>query len=181
MFSFTIGPGLELRPPEERFVQEMYDVAIANRKHLKPFMAWVEKLTSVEDTRKWVRDCLESQAKKTSFNATIWENGRFVGGLGFHHIHTDRRYGEIGYWLAKEAQGRGIMTCACRALVCFGFDALSLHRAEIRCDPDNVRSRAIPKRLGFREEGVLRESLERWDGVMRDAVVYGLLAHEWKR
>jgi ribosomal-protein-serine acetyltransferase len=181
MFSCTIGPSLELRLPEDRCAQEMFDITIANREHLKPFLGWVEKVNSVEDTRKWVHDCLESHANKTSFNATIWENGRFIGGLGFHHIHSFRRYGEIGYWLAKHAEGRGIMTRACTALIAHGFEGLKLHRAEIRCDPDNQRSRAIPKRLGFTEEGVLRESLERYDGVMRDAVVYGLLAHEWKK
>ena len=181
MFTCVIGPNLELRPHEDRFADEIYNVAIANREHIKPFMAWIEKLASVEDTRKFIRESLEGFANKTCFNVGIWENGRFIGAAGFHIISWHRRFAELGYWIDKNAQGRGIMTRACSALITHAFDGMKLHRVEIRCDPENVRSRAIPKRLGFTQEGVLRESLERFDGVMRDAVVYGLLTHEWKR
>jgi ribosomal-protein-serine acetyltransferase len=181
MFSYVIEPNLELRPLEERSAEEMYQVSIANRDHLRPFMPWVEKVKSVEDTRKFIRDSLEGFANRTCFNVGIWEHGKYIGGAGFHHIDWIRQCGEIGYWLAADAQGRGIMTKVCRALINHGFDAMKFHRIEIRCDPDNARSRAIPQRLGFQQEGVLRESLERYDGVMRDAVVYGLLTHEWSR
>lgn len=181
MFSCPIGTNLELRLYQENCADEVYEAVVANREHLRPFMAWAEKTKSVEDTRKFIRDSLADFAAGKTLNVGIWENGKYVGGLGFHHIDTVRRCGEIGYWLTKDAEGRGIMTRACQALITHGFDGMKLHRAEIRCDPDNSRSRAIPKRLGFTQEGVLRESIERFDGVMRDAVVYGLLTHEWKR
>jgi ribosomal-protein-serine acetyltransferase len=181
MFSHIIAPNLELRPFEDRFAEEIFAVCDANRDHLRPFMGWIERTTSVDDVRKYIRECIDSMAKRSSLDAGIWENGRFIGSASFHHISSHRRYGEMGYWLAAGAQGRGIITLACRALILHAFDNLKLHRAEIRCDPDNVRSRAVATRLGFREEGLLRESLERYDGVMRDAVIYGVLCHEWKR
>jgi ribosomal-protein-serine acetyltransferase len=144
-------------------------------------MSWVEKIKGLDDTLKFIRDSLQDFAANKSFNVGVWENGKYVGGLGIHHIDPTRRCGEVGYWLVKDAEGRGIMTRACGALITHGFGGMKLHRMEIRCDTENARSRAIPKRLGFREERILRESLERFDGVMRDAVVYGLLTHEWKR
>jgi len=64
---------------------------------------------------------------------------------------------------------------ACR----YFFDALGLNRVEIRCDPANTRSRAIPERLGFTQEGVLRQVGTLSHGYY-DHVVYGLLAHEWR-
>jgi ribosomal-protein-serine acetyltransferase len=73
------------------------------------------------------------------------------------------------------------MTKACRALINHAFDVWKLNKVEIRCDPENARSRAIPKRLGFTEEGTLRQVLMGPDDRMHDGVVYGLLASEWKR
>ena len=70
------------------------------------------------------------------------------------------------------------MTRAVRALVNHALVDEDLHRVEIRAAPDNVRSRAIPERLGFREEGLLRVS-ERIGDRYLDSVVYGMLAPEW--
>lgn len=66
-----------------------------------------------------------------------------------------------------------------RAVVDYAFGRLGLHRVEIRCAADNHRSRAIPERLGFTQEGVLRES-GYLNGRFVDMVVYGVLASEWR-
>lgn len=70
------------------------------------------------------------------------------------------------------------MTAAVRALVSYAFDEGGLHRAEIRMTPENSRSRALAERLGFRQEGVLRQA-ERFGDQHRDLVVYATLAPEW--
>ena len=72
------------------------------------------------------------------------------------------------------------MTRGCRALIAHGFTELDLHRVEIRCAVDNLKSRAIPERLGFRREGQLREVEWLYDHFV-DHVVYGLLAGEGLR
>jgi ribosomal-protein-serine acetyltransferase len=54
----------------------------------------------------------------------------------------------VGYWMSADYQGRGIMTDCCKALLNYGFGALGLNRIEIRARTDNVKSRAIPIRLG---------------------------------
>jgi ribosomal-protein-serine acetyltransferase len=72
------------------------------------------------------------------------------------------------------------MTDACRALVDYLFSELKLHRIEIRCATDNVKSWAVPKRLGFSKEGVLRQA-QAFDGRFLDIEVYGLLAEDWNR
>ena len=181
MFSCIIGPNLELRLHEDRHAEELYQAGQANREHLRPFLSFAEKSTGVDDTRKYIRESLEGFVAGKCLSTGIWENDRFVGGVGLHSIHKHRRYAEMGYWLAKGVEGRGIMTRACSALITHAFDGLKLHRVEIRCDPDNTRSRAIATRWDSPRKACLRESLERYDGVMRDAVVYGLLDHEWKK
>src|SRR5690606_36339696 len=82
-------------------------------------------------------------------------DGSFVGGAGLHP-----RIGagmlEIGYWIVRERWGEGLATEAAAALTRAGFEIMGAHRMEIRVAPDNARSLAIPRKLGYREEGVLR-------------------------
>ena len=71
------------------------------------------------------------------------------------------------------------MTRACRALVDHGFHDMGLHRIEIRVAPGNTRSRAVAERLGFTQEGVLRDAAWLYDHYV-DYVVYGMLSNEWQ-
>lgn len=70
------------------------------------------------------------------------------------------------------------MTKCCKALIDYGFHELKLQRIEIRAIQENLRSRAIPERLGFSQEGLIRQSIKLYDKFC-DSVVYGLLASEW--
>jgi len=101
--------------------------------------------------------------------------GRIAGCAGFALIEPPARVGVVGYWLAEEHEGRGLVTRAVSALIDHGFSELNLHRVEIRAATNNARSRAVPERLGFTQEGVLREADVVGDEYV-DLVVYGLLA-----
>jgi ribosomal-protein-serine acetyltransferase len=70
------------------------------------------------------------------------------------------------------------MTEAVRALTTLAFEAWHLNRVEIRVAPGNTRSAAVPERLGFVKEGVLRQA-ERHGDEFKDSVVYSMLAGEW--
>jgi ribosomal-protein-serine acetyltransferase len=70
------------------------------------------------------------------------------------------------------------MTEAVAALIGYAFDVWKLNRVEIRVAVGNRRSAAIPQRLGFREEGTLRQR-ERHGDSFKDIVVYSILAQEW--
>jgi ribosomal-protein-serine acetyltransferase len=102
-----------------------------------------------------------------------------VGVIGHHGIDRRIRATELGHWLAANAQGRGVMTRSCRALVKHAFEELGLNRVVIRCATENLRSRAIPLRLGFRHEGVLRDAEWLYDHYVDDDV-FAMLARDWK-
>jgi ribosomal-protein-serine acetyltransferase len=98
--------------------------------------------------------------------------------VGFHGVDWTHRKTSIGYWLSEEDQGNGTMTQAVRALVDHALGTWQLRRVEVRIAPENVRSRAIVERLGFCEEGILRQ-VERVGNRRLDGVVYSMLASDW--
>jgi ribosomal-protein-alanine N-acetyltransferase len=83
-----------------------------------------------------------------------------------------------GYELARHAQGHGYMAEALRAVFGWAFDTLAVERIEAQVHPLNAPSLALLKKLGFVEEGLLREA-GLWMGERRDLVQLGLLKREF--
>lgn len=103
-----------------------------------------------------------------------------IGAVGLHSVDWPNRATSIGYWLASQYTGKGIMTRAVDRVIGHCFDELGLHRIEIRCAVGNTRSRAIPVRLGFKEEGIAREG-EWLNDHYVDHVIYSLLSPERRK
>jgi len=92
----------------------------------------------------------------------------------------ENKNGSIGYWLTKNAEGKGIVTNSCKKLINYGFEQLGLHRLEIKAAVKNVKSQSIPRKLNLTKEGILREA-ELVNGVYMDLVLYSILRHECKQ
>ncbi|MEX2203640.1 MAG: GNAT family protein [Actinomycetota bacterium] len=170
-----LGDGIEVRYLEPRDADDVFAVIDSNRDRLRPWMPWVDGTVGPADTRAFIE---RDRASNGMDALGIYVDGGYIGGIG---IRPDTAHGdaEIGYWIGSAHEGRGLVTRACRALIDLAFGELGLHRVTIRAAPDNARSRAIPERLGFREEGVLREAGRSALG-HHDLVVYGLLDREWR-
>jgi ribosomal-protein-serine acetyltransferase len=151
------GAGIELRELVPADTDALYAVIERNRDHLRAWLPWVTPSYSVGDARTFLEMIAEQHRESRSRTATIRVNGAICGAIGFHVFDRPNRGGSIGYWLDAAYSGRGIMTEACRALVSDGFSRFALHRIEIRCATGNERSCGIHRRLGFREEGSLRD------------------------
>jgi len=176
---FDLSDTTHLRPVTARDADALFDVTMANRAHLAPWMPWARELLHPGQTREWIRTVQRQIAEGSGFSCLVVEDGRIRGTVGLNRVDQVNGATAIGYWLTEEAQGRGLMTAAVRTLVDHAFGTMMLHRVVIEAAPDNVRSRAIPERLGFTQEGVLRE-VERLGDRWLDHVVYGLLATEWR-
>jgi ribosomal-protein-serine acetyltransferase len=166
-----------LRSLNEADAEELHALVEANREHLIPWMPWAAAQT-LQGTSAFVASSVRQAADRQGLQLAIVEDDGIVGVIGFHRVDWENRSTSIGYWIAESAQGRGTVTRAVRALVDHAFAAWELHRVEIRAGTGNLRSRAIPSRLGFREEGVLREA-ERVGERYIDHVLYAVLAREW--
>jgi ribosomal-protein-serine acetyltransferase len=178
MFRAALGDGLELRLLDFRHAEALYRLTDKNREGLRRWLPWVDGARSPEDTKRFIRSGLEQFARDDGFQAGIWLAGKLVGVIGFHYFKWHSRRTEIGYWLDTGAQGRGVMTRACRRLCDYAFVDLALSRVEIHCDADNASSRKVAERLGFTQEGVLR-GVGYNAGGHANEVIYGLLADEW--
>ncbi len=101
-----------------------------------------------------------------------------VGGSGLHTRVGDGAF-EIGYWIRASRVGQGLATEATAALTRVAFAVAGVDRVEIRIDPANAASLAVPRKLGFVEEATLRRRLAVADAAARrDAVVFALFADE---
>jgi ribosomal-protein-serine acetyltransferase len=179
MFHLSVDRSLELHLLEAHHAPLLFALTEKNRAHLRRWLPWLDSNTTQEDTRRFIDQARERYASRESLEMGIWHQGFLVGVVGFHEFDWPSRRGSMGYWLDAQAQGKGLMTRSCRALIEHAFAELGLNRVEIRCAPDNLRSRAIPERLGFRQEGWLRQAEWLYDRFV-DHLVYGLLVQDWQ-
>lgn len=178
MFGLVITPELDLRLLALADTQRLFDLTDTNRAHLRVWLPWVDETHTPEQTRQFIESGLRQYERGVALHAGIWYRDQLVGVIGFNYINPANQKCEIGYWLAADYQGRGLMTAACRALTGHAFDQLNMTRVEIRCAVGNERSRAIPQRLGFTEEGVIPQ-MEWLNERYVDAVIYSMDADTW--
>jgi ribosomal-protein-serine acetyltransferase len=178
VFSKIIEPGVEIRLVEDRHALEVYSVVDAHRRYLREWLPWVDATGSAESTREWIRMSLEQFAAGNGFQAGVWVDGAFSGSVGFQPIQWMSRRAEIGYWLAPNVQGRGIVSKAVWAMTTHAFEELSLNRVQIQCAVGNKRSQAIPRRLGFVEEAITAQG-QLLHGVYHDLMMFRMLRPEW--
>jgi len=176
---YQIDEYLELRLVEKCYAQTIYDVCDQNREHIGEWLPWIEDTQSVDDTLAFVESATEQYGKNDGFQAGIWYNNQLVGMIGYLYWNFSEKQTEIGYWLAKDATGHGLITRCTHTLVDYSLNTLDLNRVEIRCAVGNEKSCAVAKRLGFTHEGILRQTnlLHNQRVGMN---VYSILKEEWQ-
>jgi ribosomal-protein-serine acetyltransferase len=179
-FEVDLGGVRALRGLEDDDAEELFALIDANRAHLAAWMPFVGQTRGVVDSLAFIRAAHRQHAENRGMQLAVLSEERIIGVAGFHAIDWNRRQTSIGYWLAADQQGSGTMTLTVAALLDHAFNVWKLTRVEIRAGVLNARSRAIPQRLGFREEGVL-PSAERIGTRVIDHVIYAMTAREWKR
>jgi ribosomal-protein-serine acetyltransferase len=168
-----------LRPMEREQAGELHLLLDGNREYLRRWHPWVDILRSPNDVEKAIIVWQMLQTERRGMFFGVWFQDRLCGMLNHQTLDCTNRWSALSFWLDAAHQGRGIMTSGCRALVTHAFEMLQLNRISIECATENDRSRAIPERLGFRLEGIIR-SVEMLHGRPVDHAMYGLLQSEWK-
>jgi ribosomal-protein-serine acetyltransferase len=168
----------ELRLLAEEDAEALFSVVEANRGHLREHLAWVDQNTGPEDTRRFIREGLAGFSRGMAIQMAVWRDGRPVGCVGTASVDRPNGMIEVGYWLARECEGTGLMHRCCVAFIDHLVRGEGLNRIVIRAALDNARSRALAERLGFVFEGVQREGYL-LHGQYVDTAVYSMLSREW--
>ena len=169
---------LELRTLVYGNADEVFEVIDSNREYLRQWLPWVDGVYSPHNTRETINEWKQGLIDKRDYVFGIFSGGNYVGNIGLHDGESNNNSAMIGYWLAENCQGRGIMTDCVRVLTDFGFNELDLNRIYITCAFGNKKSRAIPERLGYVQEGILQDGTCLY-GVYHDEVIYGVVKRKW--
>jgi RimJ/RimL family protein N-acetyltransferase len=147
--------------------------------HLLPWMPWAaNEPQSLEEKVELLPQFRGKFDLGQDFTYGIFDRDETnaVGSTGLH-TRVDTEAYEIGYWIRVERTGEGLATESSAALTRVAFELTAVERIEIRCDPANERSRAIPRKLGYTEEATLRRRLHHPEP--RDVVIYSLFREDF--
>jgi RimJ/RimL family protein N-acetyltransferase len=150
--------------------------------HLRRWMIWAhDEPRELNDTTALLRQFRGQFDLGQDFVYGIFDpdETRVVGGTGLHTRSGDDAY-EIGYWIRASDIGQGLATEATAALTRVAFEVCGVDRVDITVEPGNEPSLAIPRKLGFREEAVLRRRLPgHGNEPKRDTVVFALFREDF--
>jgi ribosomal-protein-serine acetyltransferase len=168
---------LMLRPIDPSDGPELWLAVNGSRKSLERWLPWVQFHTDPGSSTRFAEACTVDWDQGRALRFVVRERAHrtlagVVGLEGCVHLH---RSCELGYWLRREATGRGLMTEAARAVVELGFRHLNVHRVRVAAATDNHPSLSVIGRLGFRFEGIARQA-EWCDARWLDHAVFSLLA-----
>ncbi|MBI2519698.1 MAG: GNAT family N-acetyltransferase [Bdellovibrio sp.] len=177
-------PSVEMKTPrlilKRHQVSESHVMGQVVRQNFSRFaliFPWVHEHYSSDDALKFIEASLSQWDRAEMFDFSMYDQQmEYLGNIGIHTIRWEHDRAEIGYWIKQEFEGLGYVTEAVSQLLRELF-SLGFNRIEIRCDPENARSRKIPERLGMRLEGHFREHVFQ-QNAYRDTLVYALLRSE---
>lgn len=180
MFSLKVDNEIELGLLELRHAQLLVELNSENRTYLREWLPIIGNLTTLEEFQTFIKAGLKRFAENDGWQSGIWYRGELAGCINYRFFNWTVKQTELSYWLGQSFTGKGIMTRAARKLTEYAFDELGMNRVEIRCATGNMASRAVPERLGFTQEGILRQNFWKYDHWL-DSVVYSMLAAEWEQ
>lgn len=180
MFIHKINENLSLKLIEYKDAEKLFELTDLSRSYLREWLPWLDFTAKVEDTEKFIGGCIRGYAENKSINTVILYKGEIVGTAGYNQINWSNKTAYIGYWLAEDYQGLGIMTEVAKSLTDYAFSDLKLNKVEIRAAVLNKKSRSIPERLRFVNEGTIRDAEWLYDHFV-DHALYGMLAKEWNQ
>jgi RimJ/RimL family protein N-acetyltransferase len=155
----------------------------ASVEHLRPWLPWAhaepEELETKMQRLRTFRGKFDLDQEYV-FAIFSPDEERLIGGTGLHpRVGPDAL--EIGYWIHVDEAGKGYATEVSAALTRVAFEVCDVLRVEIRCDPANAASAAVPRRLGFVHEATLRGRATTETGAPRDVMVWSLFRDDYPR
>jgi RimJ/RimL family protein N-acetyltransferase len=175
LFDELIGKRVTVRAHQLDDFDELWGAIQESKNELRLWLPFADQ--SPEQLRDWLAHVVAKWQTRETMGMAIRarDTGRLVGNIGLMVRNWDIGSFEIGYWLRTSAVGHGYMTEATRLVTDFAFDHLNAQRVMIQCDIANARSAAVPRRLGFTQEGIKRRDYALPDGRISDTLVFSMI------
>lgn len=178
MVELEVDSEIVLKEIELSDAEAIFKLIDSDRKNLRIWLSFIDSTKEIEDTTDFIRSTLFLPEDIRDFVAVIIYNGQKIGLIGFKLTDFVNKKTEIGYWISKEFENKGIVTKSVVKMIDYAFNNLELNRIQIKCGIGNEKSSKIPKKLNFKFEGIER-SAELLNGKFIDAEVYSILKDEW--
>jgi ribosomal-protein-serine acetyltransferase len=175
----TIGDHVMMRLLRPSDAAQMHLLVQSNREHLRRWLPWLDQSKTEADSHAFLRNQWLLAQRREAATYGIFVDRMLAGVIGFHGFDRVNRITSLGYWLAREQCGRGIMRMCVAECLVIAFEEEDMNRMVIRCATENHASRRIPEALGFVHEGTQRQAEWLYDHFV-DLEMYSLLRSEWR-
>lgn len=171
---------LMIRPFRRRDVAELHEAVAVSLDDLQPWLPWVEGYDRGTALR-FVRESVAAWSEGRAFDFTIRtvdNPKRHIGNVSVWPTSQQNHIGEVGYWIRSDEIGRGYGGEATARATQIAFEEMGLHKVQLRIAVGNVASDRIAEKLGFVQEGILRDEVKiggRW----LDHTIWSMLEEEW--
>jgi len=179
MFKLEVDREIHLELTHYFHAEDAFKLVNTNRELFRTWLIWVDDVQCVEDENAFIKTCLERYANGSLVNCMIFYKKQLVGNieLTFKEDYGVQK-GELGYWLASEFHGKGIMHRAAKKMMKIGFEAYEVDKINLRCAIQNERSCNVAEKLGMRHEGRHHSEIKINDVVM-DIDLYSMLKSDY--
>lgn len=178
MVSIIVDDNLLLRSYQPSDAEELFACVNNSREHLRPWLPWVDMTTKPEHSLQYIQQSIVHQKNQEGIALGIVLDGKIIGGVGMHNWDHHLKKAQLGYWIAKDFEGKGILSECLKRFIDFLFVNVGLNKVEIHFMVSNKRSAALAERIGCKVEGIIRQNYI-LNGTYHDLVVTGLLKTEW--
>lgn len=117
--------------------------------------------------------------KGYDFGIVLKNTGKVIGGISLTNLDWENKNAEVGYWLGKKYWGKGLTTEAVKLILKFGFEKLKLHRIYAHLFEENIGSKRVLEKCGFKLEAIIRETRFRYNK-WHNELTYGILKKEYE-
>ena len=178
MRAFEIQDHVTLSPLSRDDAPPLFALVEANRAHLREWLGFLDDSLVAGDTARFIEGTLTARRDHGALTCGIRVDADLVGVAGYTVEDPGSGAAQRGYWIAKDWEGRGLVTHACAALIDHAFGEGGFARMEIACAVGNRRSRAVAGRLRMQTVEVRREAEWLYDRFV-DHVLYRVDRKDW--
>ncbi|QHT71355.1 GNAT family N-acetyltransferase [Rhodocytophaga rosea] len=146
------------------------------------FPRTISQITDEQKAELYVRNKMAEWYGQKGYFFGIWEKSSqtYIGQISVKNIDWEIPRAEIGYYISKEYEGRGLMTEVVKLIIKFSFEQLKVRKLFLRTTPSNARSSKLAENCGFVKEGWLRKDFLKADKTLVDIIYYGITLQDFQ-